>query len=981
MAEISDYFSIFPEQDDPNFTAAVSAKQEFRELSHYGYTNGLFNNQELVVRMMSPGTGVRCIMLNSYMGTGKTRTGLKIAEKWRGIMRNKPLLISPGDSIQEVHTQEIRTIYNNPDMSTTEINRLYEMQHYISFNNLLSNLMNIGAIDQIKRDYGHRVIFADEIHYLRAVEQDKTTNKVFNDFFHLVMDTAIIVLATGTITVDNAAEINIMNLILPLDKQMEKAEVIAETSNASSEEMLMPYMSKYLPGYLMYFNQDVTTLPPITYLGERIESDVGGNVMLSDQPVITHNIGGIQRIVYFNELAMLQGGDKSTFSTHILYALNFIFGGWDDKPYDFNAHAEDFLSDSSTNSIGRFRDPQFSESMRDLNIVREYGAKYADTIQNILDEPQIMRYVYISWVRMGVVIFGILLELQGFRYYNAMTPLTVDSRPMKRYAIITERTTKKQLTNILHAANMIENKYGDYLKVVIGSPKSSIGISLINARQVDIMQADWHRGGTSQVISRIIRNNSLKFFDKNNADEYFLRIAQHAAWTISDIPDFTDRFTKDVEMIFLSDLKARQVMYTEQCEANLCINTALSSYRNKNIPDPMYERLETDYSSYIANGYSTGYEEQILYEVKEVFAYTFSVHLDEIEALFPSHPPILVTSVLNSVVTYNTLLRDRWGRECFLRYADKRDTYYLQHDTVIGNEWTYSNSREAVTDTRDIYYHKNTSLFEFIREPLLEAFIQFAQENEDVSRDELMERYLNLNIESKIVSLEAILVDRNLINRRVRKRILRFMDNSWFVLPNKDCVVHILEQVNIDRVHYTANISKLQGNGKMRIYCFNDPIPQWRFVSAVDEPFILEYVNIARAANEDAFASKSSIYGILNTTDNLFRIKDSTEGESKAGKKKPKGFICMDSKKGTIIRYLYNFNIQPPKELVAENSNVKLSAMRTFVRDHTRPEDLPAVQNEDTIRFYYIWLKANMENDICPSMRDYFSREKLLFIK
>jgi uncharacterized membrane protein len=949
---VSDYFDVFPSQDDEDFTLEVSSKQEFRELSHSGFTSGLYNNQELVVRMMKPGTGIHSIFLDSYMGTGKTRTGLTIIENWRSTMKNLPILLSPGVTIEAVHLDEIKAMFGN--LTKTEINRRYNIQHYSAFaNNLSSMFTSPNGEKRIIEQYGHSVIFADEIHTLRSSHQIKDTYKIFKRFFHLISDTSIILLATGTAMMDNAAEINLMNLILPSNKQMKNKDVIQFTQSANNPQELMPFFSKYFSGYLLYFNLDTSSIPPIEYIGEKYTLEDGNT---TTSPVITHNMGEYQLSVYLEEIARWQ---KSThkITNKIQYALNFVFPNENNEdPLNFDQHAKSYLSDTNSSTIGEFIDREWASSLKDLKVVRDFSIKYANIIEDIMNTKTIVRFVYIPWVNMGVVVFGILLETMGYRYYNGSYPIIPGVTSMdKRYAVIAEGTTTKQISNILHATNMIENKYGNYLQVIVGSPKSGEGISITNARHVDITQHDWHRSGVQQVMHRIIRINSLNYFDKNNTDEYKIVVAMHA--TTSE----EDRFTKDIELFFLSDLKYKQISFVVECEKNLAINTSLSSYRNKNIPDSKYEELKVDYTSFVNDGYSKNVEEEIILSIKQSFTSIDSFDLES--PIFSMYPIFIVRKVLFDSINNNTMFRNRWGKQCFLRYDN--NVFYLQ----------YNIDRNT---TIDLFYtnQSNASIFEFIRKNLLESFIQFVDDNIDVPKSKFMKRYLRQNIEFKIVSLEAILVDRKLIPNKIRNNILEFMKNNWFLLSN--CVVHVLEQINIDRVHYTANVSKLQSNGKIRIYCFNEEAPSWRLATEQEEGFILEYINSARLQNENNYSERSEIYGILNTTDNLFRIRDSSREGKGESKKKPKGFICVDSKKDTIIRYLWTYDIQPPEILLDKYGSDKLKDMKRYIAKM----DIKLINpSNEMIQFFYVWLHANMKKDICKGLKNYFIDKNLLFIK
>lgn len=1000
---VSDYFNVFPSQDDETFTMAVTRKQEFRELSNYGFTQGLYNNQELVVRIMKPGTGIHAIFLDSYMGTGKTRTGLTIIENWRGIMKNLPILLSPGDTIEAVHRQEIKAMQG--ELSTTEINKKYDIRHYSEFTNNITSLMSAPNGETLVREkYGYSVIFADEIHNLRSAKQDKRTFQIFQSFLHLVMDISIIVLATGTSMVDNASEINLLNLILPMNKQMQSSETIKRTSTADSGLKLRKYFKPYFSGYVMYFNQDPTTVPPVELLGD---IHVLSDGLKSKSPIVKHGMSEYQNSVYLLELSRIQmqnasiveedeeeyvvdedmmdevGVKASKIPSRVRYALNFVFPDEPRGSYiNFDKHAVTYLGEVRASSIGHFKDPSFVEKMSNMEQLKEHSAKFGDIIEDILNTPTIVRYVYTPWVRMGVVIFGILLELYGFSYYSGNTEINpTTSSKRKRYAVISQGAKKSQMQNIIRASNMLENKYGEYLQVIVGSPRSGEGVSLTNARHVDITQADWHKSGMDQVTARVIRLSSLNFFDKNNKDEYKISVAMHASVSIPTEEDTGDDFTKDIELFYLSDLKDTQISFVRENEEEFSINTALSSYRNKNKINSQYAKIGSeiaiDYTTFLNQGYGEEMKENAIYAIKEYFISKYTLNEEDVGREFPLFPSIAIRMGINTLIQNNSILMNRWGKESFIKYDN--GIYYLQYGTL----------NEVPNMNQTIYHTKTvTTIFDFIRKSLLDEFYAFVDANEKLSNPAFAQEYLNRNIEFKIVSLEAILVDKSQIPERIRNNILQVMRNNWFLLPERDCIVHVLEHINIDRVHYSANVSKLQSNGKIRIYCYNDEIPHWRFTTEMEEPFVLEYVNAARIENEEQYSRKATVYGILNTTDNLFRIKDTNtkEGaEANEGKKKPKGFICVDSKKDIVIKYLHMFNIQPPEQLVQKYGKTKTSAItKKLKRSGIIPSGStisPPFDNEANLRFYYIWLQASMTIEICPSLKNYFANNKLLFVK
>ena len=56
--------------------------------------------------------------------------------------------------------------------------------------------------------------------------------------------------------------------------------------------------------------------------------------------------------------------------------------------------------------------------------------------------------------------------------------------------------------------NSSYNKHGEYIKVLIATPKLQAGINLANVLQIHIVDPQWNRSNTLQAIGRAIRVSS-----------------------------------------------------------------------------------------------------------------------------------------------------------------------------------------------------------------------------------------------------------------------------------------------------------------------------------------------------------------------------------------------------------------------------------------------------------------------------------------
>lgn len=990
--DVSDYFDVYPDQnrDGEEFTKQISKKQEFRMLSHQGFTNGLFNRQELVVRILSPGTGIKKALLDSYMGTGKTRIPFIVAQRHN--FGSKPLLLSPGDTIEAVHLKEINNLYGN--ITRTEINKKFEIEHYGEFVRKVQSIFSQpNGENTIKAMYGNRVIFADEIHYLRESGKIKESYNIFHKFLHTIEGTSIVILASGTTMLNDAAEIYLLNLLLPQDKQMDKNK-LNDVINSEDNDKYRTYFHKYFPGFIVYFNKDPGITPPMVTRGDFYYSEAMNQY--TKYPIVAHKMGEYQNYIY-NELLAI---DKTSLKHKLFHALTFTFpldteNTMTDEQrisntINFDYYAESFLLTSGASRIGEFKKEfrTWSNTLTDIDEIKKCSMKLGEIIEDIENTPDKCRFLHFSYVEMGVVIMGLLLEKRGYTYYNGEVPLNpkIDSK-QKRYAVIAGKSTVFRIGNVIDASNMVENKYGEYLHIVLGSPKSGEGISFTNMRAFDYVNPSFHDGKEAQAESRVFRPFSLNNFDKSDPQQYNIQVSRHAS--VSD--DF--KFSRDVEMYFLSDGKSERINMVSKIENEFAMNTYLSSYHNKNNVDPKYDHLQLDYHSYVNNKfYSNDERQHIIFQLKRWFMFQFILDVNAITIPdLIKYDKKLLKNVLVELCDNNTMFRNRFGFQCLLRGV--KNIYYLQHDDVVG---TRNRSIDSAEQSNTIYHHNRSSIFDFIRPHIYNEIPSFVEKNIKLIKKkklhkEFISEYLDQPMDFKIVSLETALTEDTLAgSREVRDMVIKIMSNNWFVIPGRSCIVHTLHMSPMDRLHYSANVEELKNSDKIKIFDYNDNIPKWRFVTNSEQPNIYNYINTARRLSEAKIADKSdSLYGILNTSDNLFRLKVITPRDQKNKKMKTKGFICMDASKKTIIYYLYKFDLKPPEVLVKQYGNDSRKKVNNLIKQknivfptlNRDGQPLTAEESKKLAMFYYIWYKSDTKMDICPTLQNYFSKNGQLYLK
>ena len=127
-------------------------------------------------------------------------------------------------------------------------------------------------------------------------------------------------------------------------------------------------------------------------------------------------------------------------------------------------------------------------------------------------------FVYSSFRTMeGIEIFSRELDVRGYRKFDPNKDLiqtresedddAIESRP-KLYAILSGAESIELRTQILNFFNHPRNIRGAYLKILLGTSASAQGLSLLNCRQVHIMEPWWTLVLILQVIGRVCRIRS-----------------------------------------------------------------------------------------------------------------------------------------------------------------------------------------------------------------------------------------------------------------------------------------------------------------------------------------------------------------------------------------------------------------------------------------------------------------------------------------
>lgn len=445
--QLDDFVYSYPDVDDPRFQTLISAKEEFRELSTLPREptpkrGEFFKHQKMIHRYMlmydklllthRTGTGKSCAIggTSEFFKEALIHATADIFSRYILPQRTsikKAVILVRGKVLIEEFKREIICKCSQPGVYDTEairkaenvtalrgavtreINKFYEITTYGAF---AKKIYQSGFTDDeaLKREYSGTLFIIDEVHNIivdtdkpgkgnsvgkRKGKGDKSGKKITYDTLHRLfhaVDRSKIILASATPMVNSPEEIvSIMNLLLPLNRQMpfpaptqeiEKINsdgVIELIETSLTEEGGYDYTSPQLEDLEPYFRglisyvREFDTSTVVHTIGKLINSiiKIGKREYSSQQtifasPMSNTNDGMLfgpdgQPFLgqeYYYNLATAEGSDeKDVAHKREQQAATFVFpDGSFDKANGFNKYVETKFRPSQRKIKGEIRD-------------------------------------------------------------------------------------------------------------------------------------------------------------------------------------------------------------------------------------------------------------------------------------------------------------------------------------------------------------------------------------------------------------------------------------------------------------------------------------------------------------------------------------------------------------------------------------------------------------------------------------------------
>ncbi len=174
-----------------------------------------------------------------------------------------------------------------------------------------------------------------------------------------------------------------------------------------------------------------------------------------------------------------------------------------------------------------------------------YAAMYISSCKmtNIIFNIMISKgpvLVYSNYVSVeGLQIFKIYLKYLGF--YNFMKTKSTQKGKVGYVEYHGGIKDRRERDRGMNAFNQSANKYGELIKIMLVSPAGTEGLSLLNVRQVHILEPHWNEVRITQMIGRAVRlcsHKHLKMEDRKVDAYRYKAVRVGGKWTADqDIED------------------------------------------------------------------------------------------------------------------------------------------------------------------------------------------------------------------------------------------------------------------------------------------------------------------------------------------------------------------------------------------------------------------------------------------------------------
>ena len=496
----------------------------------------LQSSQKFPAKYINPKTPYNGILIYHGIGAGKTCTAINIAEQWKH--KRKIIVVVPASLIGNFRDELRSPCAKNAYLSNSSRNKLKTLhpssdkykaiieksdkiidKYYkiYSYNKFIDNAKN-GEMS-----LRNSLLIIDEIQNM--VSEDGTYYEILYDTIQNAPESLRVVLLSATALINKPVELALtFNLLripyeFPTGKEFEKTFIkyYKRRGKIHAEAKNLDMFKSMIKGYVSYFRgSDPRAFPEATVKYVKCE---------------------MSNFQYRSYITVLKQEEKRSGIT--VKRRHKIF-----KKGQLKKLSQSFYSGTRMISNIAFPNKYIGErgyrslqgKYLKLNNIKKYSIKFYKIIRRIMRGTGTM-LVYSNFKEYGgLKSFAKLLGAQGYLDYADY------GEGHKRYGIWSgdvKASVREEMKAVFNNPNNIN---GNKIKVLLLSPAGKEGLSLLNVRQVHILEVHWNRARIEQILGRGVRYCSHKLLppEKRNVRVY-IYLATHFA-----LKESVDQFIKSL---------------------------------------------------------------------------------------------------------------------------------------------------------------------------------------------------------------------------------------------------------------------------------------------------------------------------------------------------------------------------------------------------------------------------------------------------
>ena len=948
---------------------------------------------------------------------------------------------------------------------TRSISKYYTITTYGDFANTVFNMTD----EQLHIEFDNSIFIVDEVHninddksggfirrndignpyyaYMKKKKEKIMKSRLIYDqlwrLFHLVRPRKVMLLS-ATPMINDASEIGPkMNLILPADNQI---------GNINWDTVKINELEPYFRGLISYVRALDTGAIPV-YQGKPINAEYRSNtgeLVKAEIVVYATEMAEKQAAVYEiavkDPRALRPDSDRpEAFDDLKKQVSNFVFP-------DDSVGSVGFAKYITQEKSGYKATEELKRWLASPAHFRSLSAKFFEIVRLCKEDPGNC-WCYSQYIKgSGAIILAQSFQNNGFETFQESSSVftmtgsstlttvcagkSLDDLDVKkerniritkklRYGLLTsDNASSPEGVSMLELFNSYENRHGEYIKAVIGSPVTRDGLNLANVLQIHLVEAGWNQASTYQAESRAIRSTSHvdlieeeKLRTGREDVSIIIKVYRHAAinakgqgidiehYKLSEKKDreikrivrMMKQIATDCHINYTRNVREKDVDFTSTCDYDICEYKCFSPVGD-----------EVDYSSYDVL-YSANVIEEAKAEIIDIFRVVFQIDYETLYNELAGFRRKFVDLAVTDLIERKIPIYNRYGYKSYLR----EDKNFL----FLNNEFP-----------RNVFSGGGLSLTEYSSFLIAKETITLNEYNGRKQREELNlssemfeeEEIDNLTLENRILLLESAMTsyyidkNKNLEERNVfilnkfrnyiyieyePKRALEYVtkamsergkgrgrkprEGTKFKLTERQVneldkilngekdkrevvYFHNLSVTGQAQTSYAMTAKFKKAEGEIRLLKPSENV-DWRDANEIED---IVYNQIIRGKTM-AEKVEYDIYGLI-LADNHFRIVDQTsedvERSAKDRRKVNRGRICNSWNKLALIELLWKLEFNP-FNIDVDLSREELIAFLSNVSD---------VENfsDEKLEFFYTWESSgSSKNLICSMLKEFLEQE------